>query len=116
MTSATLNLPGDLTLNSTHLTLNDLATTPQKLAIGTTFNLIQYAGTETGEFSINGTTVPDGGTFQLGSNTFELLYAMGDPSVEIMVVPEPSTWGMIFAGLGLLAFFRRLRPVSTARE
>ena len=38
--------------------------------------------------------------------------AVSGSQLEIAVVPEPQTWVMIFAGLGLLAFSQRIRRLA----
>jgi len=109
----TLSIAGNLNLNGTKLIVTDLAGTSQAVPEGTTFALIHYGGTETGEFVINGVPIPNGGTFTLGKNEFVIDYAAGDPNVEITAVPEPSTWMMMAGGISLLACWRRVkRPLS----
>jgi hypothetical protein len=104
---ATLTIPGGLTLNNTSLSFLDTATSPATLTYGTTFTLINYVGAESGDFDVNGAPVADGGTFTIGNNQFVLNYAVGDPAVDITVVPEPSTWVLTLAGVGLLVRLRR---------
>jgi len=112
-TAQTLTINGNVTLNDPNLTITDTAVTPGPIPEGTTFTLLHYTGTETGEFVINDTPIPNGGTFSVAGNTFVIDYAAGDPNVTITAissstaVPEPSAGMLLLGGLSLLAFWRR---------
>jgi hypothetical protein len=105
----TLSIAGNLTLDDPNLIVTDLADPQDPVADGTTFDLIHYDGTETGEFVVNGTSIPEDGTFTLGDNEFKVDYAAGDPNVMLtaVAVPEPSAWMMVIGGVCFLAFLRR---------
>ncbi len=108
LSAATLSLNGGLDLLvNTPLTIVDDAASPVTLAGGTTFTLVHYVNSESGQFVINGSVIAEGGTFSLGNNQFVLNYAYGDPDVEITVAPEPSTWMLTLASVGLLVWWRR---------
>ncbi len=111
-TSGTLDLAGNLSLDGTTLQLIDAAGTSQVVPLGTQFTLVHYTGTETGDFLVNGQPAADGSTFTFGANTYELNYAVGDPSVVLTAVsaPEPPVWLLLGLGLGLAGF--RLRRAS----
>lgn len=109
----TLSIAGNVTLDDPSLIITDLAPTPQAVADGTTFTLIHYDGTETGEVAINGALIPNGGVFTLGDNAYALDYAEGDPNVTISAVPEPSTWIMVMGGVAFLACLRRVKRANS---
>lgn len=112
-TASLLDITGNVTLDDANLIVTDLAETPGPVADGTTFTLIHYTGTESGEFKINDIAIPDGGTFTLGDNAFEINYASGDPNMTITAVPEPSVAMMLASGLCLLAFWRRATRIKS---
>jgi hypothetical protein len=41
--------------------------------------------------------------------TFNVVYNLHDVTLEVVAVPEPETWGMLLAGLGLVGFAARRR-------
>jgi hypothetical protein len=111
LTVATIDITGNLVLDNTDLVVTDLAQFPKAFAGGTVLDIINYTGTETGNFVVNGSDIPDGGDFQVGQNTFQINYAAGDPSVTLTAesVPEPSEWLMLTAGMATLIYYRRAR-------
>jgi len=116
-----LTLSGQLTLNNTDLVLTDIATLSTALPGGTTLTLISYndgmgngLGTGTDIFLYNGQSLTEGSTFTAGLNTFQINYAVGDPTVTLTTVPEPGTWLMLALGLGLLGFAESRRRQSAA--
>jgi len=120
--SDTLIVTGHLVLNETDLALNDLAALPQTLLNGIALTLLSYGdgmgdglGTGTDLFRYNGQDLTEGSTFTVGSNTFRINYAVGDPTVTVTAVPEPGTWLLLALGLGLVAFIRS-RKRSNARR
>jgi len=120
--SDTLIVTGHLVLNETDLALNDLAALPQTLLNGITLTLLSYGdgmgdglGTGTDLFRYNGQDLTEGSTFTVGSNTFRINYAVGDPTVTVTAVPEPGTWLLLALGLGLAVFIRS-RKRSNARR
>lgn len=117
-----LRITGDLSLAGTvGLTLTDLATNPATFADGTTFSLINYTGGwNGGVFTYVGSTLADGGIFTVGDQlwridydaaggglNFASEYAPESQFVNIVAVPEPSTYALLLAGLCCLG--RRLR-------
>ncbi len=109
---------GSLTLAGANLQVNDggLAVTP-----GQIFKFISYTGTTgigssaTGMFSVGGVPEADGATFMVGSNDYQISYSANDPFVELIAVPEPSTYAALFAGAGVLAYSQRRRFKGAAR-
>jgi hypothetical protein len=41
--------------------------------------------------------------------TFNVVYNLHDVTLTVVAVPEPETWGMLLAGLGLVGFAARRR-------
>jgi len=73
------------------------------------------AGSGTEIFTFNGESLTEGSTFTAGAATFQINYAVGDPSITLTsVVPEPSTWFMLISGLGLLALMQRRQTRTSA--
>lgn len=108
----TLNVTGNVNLFDTNLIILDTATTPQAIPAGSIFSLVQYGGTVSGEFMVNGADIPEGGTFQVSGSIFQLNYAAGDPEIiltDLGTVPEPSAWVMLAGGFAFLVCWRRTR-------
>ncbi|XHR29812.1 MAG: autotransporter-associated beta strand repeat-containing protein [Chthoniobacteraceae bacterium] len=93
------------------------------LTLGETITLIENtgSGTTTGYFSTIITsgstyTVTSGSTytFYVGTTEYEINYAANTDlgsvanDVTLTVVPEPGTWAMVVAGIGMLGFAQRL--------
>ena len=121
-----LVVSGDLNLdpgNGTLLTFFDLASSPNPFVKDTTiFALINYSGAWNGGlFTYNGSVLPDGGQFKVGSQQWEIDYDRTSPAglanftgdyvgsnfVAITAVPEPSTLALISIGLAGLLLARR---------
>ena len=97
---------GNLALSGTvSLGLTDLAVTPVAFAAGTKLSLINYAGGWNGGFfTYGGTTLPNGGVFTAGLNTWRINYDAisgglnfateysGGHFVTLTAVPEPGSW------------------------
>jgi len=124
LTADLLSMAGLLTLTGTMpLTINDLgpdvAVTP-----GTVFSLINYGGglTGSGLFSYGGLSLVEGGTFTVGANTWQIAYSSTTAGVNVasplpsgsyvnlVAVPEPTTWATLGAGLLVAALLRRRSP------
>ncbi len=90
-------------------TFNDIAGSQGTLTRGTEFIAFQTADGITGAFA----NLPNDSSFTVGQNTYEATYSPDD--LTITVVPEPATWQMIAAALGLLVAIRtpRKRPART---
>ena len=110
---------GNLSLNSTNLELIDFASPAQTLAWGSGFVLVNYGGTVTGEFKVDGNLIPEDGTFQDGNNIFQLDYAANNSEITAMAVPEPRSLllGILcFLPLVFVLAFRSHWRVSASRE
>lgn len=106
------------------LSFTDLNLTPAPFVQDTTiFALINYSGTwNGGVFTYNGSPLPDGGRFSVGSQIWQIDYnsptgglnytADYQPSssfVTVMAVPEPAGVALAAAGIGLVAMLARRR-------
>ena len=97
---------------------------PARTAISrstTCFSLIINGGGSSVSGIFNG--LAEGSTFAFASDpnvTFEVSYTANnsnntfagtghDVALEVTSVPEPGTWGMVFAGLGVLVAFQHAR-------
>jgi len=110
----TLSINGNLGLDDTNLTVTDLSDPGEPVPVGTTFTLVHYTGTETGEFVVDGSPVPQGGDVAIGKNEFTVNYAEGDPNVTLTAVistPEPDAWLLLLVGGGFLGLWRRFARV-----
>jgi len=124
LTADLLSMTGGLSLSGTvPLTVTDLgpdvAVTP-----GTVFSLVNYGGSLSGSglFSYGGLSLVEGGTFTVGANTWQIAYSSTTaginvsaplPSgsfVNLVAVPEPTTWAMLGAGLMVAVLLRRRSP------
>ncbi len=75
-----------------------------------------FSGIQTQSEVINGVTynvVISGLTIANGfSYSTSFLYEVNPDQIDVMVVPEPSTWAMILGGMGVLVFWQRRRRSS----
>ena len=106
-------ITGNLTLGTTAPTLaiSDLGG-GLTLAVGATIPFATYTGSWDGNlFSVGGTNIPNGGTFNAGANTYQLTYNGGatNNTVLLTVVPEPSAYTSLLGGLATLAGLQRFR-------
>ncbi len=106
-------ITGNLTLGTTAPTLaiSDLGG-GLTLAIGDTIPFATYTGTWDGNlFSVAGSAVPNGGTFNVGPNAYRLTYNGGatNNTVLLTVVPEPGAYASLLGGLATLAGLQRFR-------
>ena len=115
---------GAVTLSSADLKLSLLPSTGYSLARNDViFLLINGLGSSvTGTFTtLNGTTtnLGEGQFFTLGSQSFKITYQAnystnsftGGHDISLMMVPEPSSWLFLLAGLGMLSLFHRRREI-----
>jgi fibronectin-binding autotransporter adhesin len=124
LTADLLSMTGGLSLSGTvPLTIADLgpdaAVTP-----GTVFTMINYGGGLSGGglFSYGGLSLVEGGTFTVGANTWQIAYSSTTAGVNVasplpsgsyvnlVAVPEPTTWATLGAGLMVAALLRRRSP------
>ncbi len=113
--SSLLSVAGNLALGATTapvLSITDIGG-GAVLPIGTTLTFASYhTGSWDGNyFQVGGNVIPENGGFVVGSNAFQIDYQAnlggGISGMELTVVPEPSTFGSVIAGLGLLAGMQR---------
>jgi hypothetical protein len=114
----TIEVVDDVILDDPDLIVTDLATSPKSIPVGTVFDVLSYGGSETGEFAVDGTDIPEDGTFRADGSIFKLDYAAGNKITltDVAAVPEPSSWAMLSGGLGLLAFWHRSRRMMACRQ
>jgi len=107
---------GDLDLVGTvSLDLSDIADSPELLAMGTTFTLINYGGTwNGGVFTFSGAALADESEFVAGLNQWRIDYDAaaggvnfsgeyaGGGYVNVTVVPEPGSAMLLLVGAGWL--------------
>ncbi len=109
------------------LTITDLAGSPTAIPQGTTFTLMNYSGTWNGGLlNVGLSEIPDGGTFIVDLNTWQLDYnatsgGVNFPTqyvnlnyVNITAVPEPSILFLLAAG-GIGGLMYRRRRLAQAR-
>jgi fibronectin-binding autotransporter adhesin len=109
--ASSLTALGDVSLGGT-FSIDDIATSQGTLSLGDTFTVIS---TTANDLSGNFTNLANGGTITDGPNTFQASYndAAGTVTLTtVAAVPEPATWGMIVAGLGMLVGIQRIRRRS----
>jgi len=126
-----LRVNGNVTISGTvSLDLVDLAASPAPFSAGTTLSLVSYSGSWNGGlFSVGGTAVADGGSLAIGTqiwtidydavvggSNFSSEYLPGGRFVNLRVVPvpEPTTLGLLLAGL-CAAGSRRVRKMACRR-
>lgn len=125
LTADLLSMSGGLSLSGTvPLTITDLGP-DLTVAPGTVFSLVNYGGGLSGGglFSYGGLSLIEGGTFTVGANTWQIAYSSTTAGVNVaaplpsgafvnlVAVPEPTTWATLGAGLtiALVLRTRRLR-------
>ena len=123
LTADLLSMAGGLTLSGTvPLTVTDLGP-DAAVAPGTTFTMINYGGglAGSGLFSYGGLSLAEGATFTVGANTWQIAYSSTTAGVNVssplpsgsfvnlISVPEPTTWAMVGSGLAIAAVLRRRR-------
>jgi len=121
LTADLLRMAGGLTLSGTvPLTVTDLGP-DVVVAPGTAFTMINYGGglSGAGLFSYGGLSLIEGGTFTVGANTWQIAYSSTTAGVNVLSplpsgafvnlisVPEPTTWAMVGSGLAIAALLRR---------
>lgn len=74
------------------------------------FTAGSFAGDFTGTVTVNGVALTDNSGIWTGADT-NANYTFTDSTgvLEVVAVPEPSTWAMILSGFGLLSFWQRNR-------
>jgi hypothetical protein len=81
-------------------------------SLGTVFDIINWSGTETGDFSAF-----NNATFDDGTLTFEEVFNGNQLDLEVVATPEPSTCAMLFCAALLgagIAWRTRRRRVRVA--
>ncbi len=106
-------ITGNLALGTTApiLAISDLGG-GLTLAIGDTIPFAIYTGSWDGNFfAVGGSTIPNGGTFNVGPNAYQLTYNGGatNNTVLLTVVPEPGAYVSLLGGLATLAGLQRFR-------
>jgi autotransporter-associated beta strand protein len=82
--------------------LSDISSDPASLTPGTEFTVIEIRG---GEIAGTFENLPNDSRFSSGPNTYQATYSIN--SLTVTVVPEPMTWAMVLAGLGMLSVVKR---------
>ncbi|MGA3172607.1 MAG: PEPxxWA-CTERM sorting domain-containing protein [Chthoniobacteraceae bacterium] len=80
------------------------------LTLGTEFTAIESTGGLTGAFG----NLPNNFQFSSGPNTYQATYSSN--GLTVTVVPEPATWAMMLAGLGMFNVVKRFRRVLQPRN
>jgi fibronectin-binding autotransporter adhesin len=126
LTADLLQMAGTLSLSGTvALTVTDLGSDVPVTA-GTVFSMINYGGSLVGGglFSYGGTSLADGDTFVVGSNTWQIAYSSTTAGVNVtsplpsssfvnlISVPEPTTWALLGSTAVIAALLRRRGPGS----
>ena len=113
--ASTLSLSGTVPLSVADLG-PDIPVSP-----GMIFSMINYGGPLAGSglFSYGGTSLADGDTFVVGSNTWRIAYSSttagvnvtsplpGGSFVNLISVPEPTTWALLGSSGVIAALLRR---------
>lgn len=114
-TTDLLNVGGNLNLaGGSLLQLTDLGS-DQTLGIGTAFTFVDYGGLwNGGVFTWNSTVLNDEAIFSFGANSYQISYDGLDDStsaitLEVVAVPEPSSYTLLGAATGIVLCFRRRR-------
>ncbi len=92
---------------ASQFTFIDIATSQGALNGGLVFDVIATTNGLGGEFA----NLAQGSELTEGPNTFIANYTPDD--LQLVVVPEPQTWGMIILGLGMLLVLPKLRKSRT---
>jgi len=121
LTADLLRMAGTLSLSGTvPLSVADLGP-DAPVSPGTIFSMINYGGPLAGGglFSYGGTSLADGDTFVVGSNTWQIAYSSTTAGVNVtsalpsgsfvnlISVPEPTTWALLGSSGVIAALLRR---------
>jgi len=129
LTANLLRMAGTLSLSGTvPLSVADLGP-DAPVSPGTVFSMVNYGGSLAGGglFSYGGTSLADGDTFVVGSNTWRIAYSSTTAGVNVtsalpsgsfvnlISVPEPTTWALLGSSGVIAALLRRRGPGSPRR-
>ena len=79
-------------------------------AVGTFANVISIADSNYSGGNLNEYTDSNGNTWAVFYNVSGTNYLASGTDIVLLAIPEPSTWGMIVFGIGILTCVRRLHP------
>lgn len=129
LTANLLRMAGTLSLSGTvPLSVADLGP-DAPVSPGTIFSMVNYGGSLAGGglFSYGGTSLAEGDTFVVGSNTWRIAYSSTTAGVNVtsplptgsfvnlISVPEPTTWALLGSSAVVAALLRRRGPGSPRR-